>query len=567
MSQLGALIWLKWMLFRNALRSRKAVVSRLASALATGGGLARSLGVAPMLGFGTYAIMTDETIGKIARGRGVEQLAGVVLVWIFVVLYIMWALVPLGLGGGSQFDAGRLLLYPVSLKKLFAIDWLSELLSLSSVFVAPTIFGVAIGAGVASGNLAAALLAALCATMCGVGLAKLFATLTGMLLRSKRTRGETLLALFGAAIGILGAFFGRLAPMLVERTVNMRGLRFTPPGAIAAALTGGLQEGGAALYATALFTLLAYTSAFVAITYWVARRSALGMGGGSKRARASKRESGASVGVAGGYGGWQLPFVSAETAALIEKELRYAMRNAQLRVIAVMAIVLSIAVRVAPVRERGNLFNSWQSLAPYMEGAFTVFSVLYIFTMLSPLTTNLFGFEAGGMRALVLAPVARRKFLMAKNIALTFIALLLAIVGMLANAVVFRNLTPQVMLSAALSFILYSALYALGGNYLSLHFPKRMMFGKRMNRSGVAGLLLLPFFLLLLVPPAIAVLFAYLAQSLAVKYVILAAFAFISLALYALLIGQQGRTLERREIEIMEAVTGRGSDEAGQVLG
>lgn len=569
MTQLGALIWLKWVLFRNALRSPKAVVSRLASTLVMLGALAISLGLAVLLGLATYTLMSEEAGHRLAYGgaRSGEQLAGVVLVWAFVVLYMMWGVVPLGLGGGSQFDAGRLLLYPVSLKRLFAIDWLSELLSLSSVCAAPVVVGAAIGAGSANGQVAGALVVACCAIAFGVAFAKLLSTLTGILMRSKRTRGETLLALLGAGFGIFGAFFGRLVPALARSTSDVSGLRWTPPGAVAAALTEGLRPGGAGVYAASLTSLLAYTCIFIAVTYRVARRVALGIGGGSKHVVAAASEAKAAGISKGEYGGWHLPFISTETAAVVEKELRYALRNAQLRVIAVMAVVLSIAVRVAPVRERGNPFHSWQALAPYMEGAFSVFSVLYIFTMLSPLTSNSFGFDGAGMRSLVLAPADRRKFLIAKNIAHTLIALLLATVGVLVNGLVFRDLTPPAVVCAALSFVIYAALFALGGNWLSLRFPKRMTFGKRMNRSGVAGLLMAVLFLFLLLPPAVAILVAYAARSLIAKYVILVAFAVLSSALYVLLIGWQGRTLQRREIEIMEAVTGRGGDDAGQILG
>ncbi|PYT05459.1 MAG: hypothetical protein DMF65_00205 [Acidobacteria bacterium] len=88
-----------------------------------------------------------------------------------------------------------------------------------------------------------------------------------------------------------------------------------------------------------------------------------------------------------------------------------------------------------------------------------------------------------------------------------------------------------------------------------------------MNRSGVAGLMLVPFFLVLLVPPVVSVAAAHFAQSFVVKYVILAAFAALSVGLYALLVPLQGRSLERRERDILEAVTGKGGDEDSQIIG
>ncbi|HEV2705307.1 MAG TPA: hypothetical protein VGV59_05250 [Pyrinomonadaceae bacterium] len=571
MAQLGALLWLKWRLLRNTLRDGKAATGRVATALGLLAGFGISLAIAALLGVGIYAMAwaERESGGRLA-GTGIGELSSVFIVWIFIILYLMWAIVPLGLGGGSRFDAGRLLLYPVSLRKLFAIDWLSELLSLSSVFAAPVVVGVAVGAGAARGALWAALLAALCAIVCGVALAKFLSTMTGMLARSKRTRGETLLAVFGAAIGIFGAFFGRLAPALAERTANLPGLRWTPPGAAAAALSEGLEPGGGLSYASALATLTGYTLLLVAVTYWAARRTALGMGG-AKRGRVRTKTGEPATG-ARRYAGWQLPFVSPQLAAVVEKELRYAVRNAQMRVIAVMGVALTIAIRLAPLRPRGGrdggeMFGFWATVESYAEGAGTVFGVLYITMLLSPLTTNLFGFEDGGMRTLLLAPVERRTFLVGKNLSHMLIALVLVTVGVVVNGVVFGDLNGRVLVFAALAFVTFATLFALAGNWLSLNFPKRVQFGKRMNRTGMAGLLLLPLFVLLLVPPFVAVLVAYAAQSVALKYVILAVFAALSATLYVALIGAQGRSLEAREIEIMEAVTGRGGDDAGQILG
>ncbi|MCA1591725.1 MAG: hypothetical protein LC754_03545 [Acidobacteria bacterium] len=558
MSQLSALVWLKWKLFRNSLRSRKAVVGRVASALGTLAALALALVIATALGFATYAFMS-RTHGDAGQSG---ETAYLFLLVIFVLLYLMWAIVPLGLGGGGQFDPGRMLLYPVSLGKLFVFDFLSELTSLSTIFAAPVIFGVALGAGLASGGVGAALVVALVAVVSGLSLSKLLSTAIGSLMRTKRTRGETVLAILGGVLGLSGAFVGQLAPVVARHADYFRGIRWTPPGAIAAALSWGLRVGGAGEYAAALATLTGYAFVFVGLAYMLARRTALGAGGGVKK-RAAARKGGGAGDVAA-YAGWQLPLMSAQLSAVVEKELRYALRNAQLRVIAVMATGLTIVLRLSPL---GGTRRGVGFLGPYAEGAGAIFSVLYISTLLSPLTTNLFGYDGAGMRSLVLAPVDGRRLLVGKNIATTFISLLLTLAGVLAAGLVLHDLTWQPLLSAALSYVVFAALFALGGNWLSIHFPKRVQFGKRMNRSGVAGLIMVPFFVLLLVPPAIAVAGGYAAQSLLVKYVILAAFASLSIGAYLLLISRQGRSFERRELEILEAVTGQSGSEDGQIMG
>ncbi len=69
----------------------------------------------------------------------------------------MWATVPLSIGGSKQFDAGKLLMYPITLRKLFAVDFISEFTTLHSVFAVPAVLAMCIGAGLGSGNLALAL--------------------------------------------------------------------------------------------------------------------------------------------------------------------------------------------------------------------------------------------------------------------------------------------------------------------------------------------------------------------------------------------------------------------------
>ena len=72
---------------------------------------------------------------------------------------------------------------------------------------------------------------------------------------------------------------------------------------------------------------------------------------------------------------------------------------------------------------------------------------------------------------------------------------------------------------------------------------------------------------LLLVPPAASIAAAHFSGSGVVKYVILAAFALLSVGLYALVLPRQGRQLERRELDILEAVTGRAGGEEEQIIG
>jgi hypothetical protein len=590
MSQLSALMWLKWTLFRNSMRSRRAVVGRAAAALGMLLGVGLSLLTAAGLGAGAYFLSAHAPEGVARAGELQERAAFVVMLFIFTIAFLMWALTPLMLGGGDRFEPSRMLLYPVSLVKLFAFDFLSDLTSLAAVFIVPAILAIGAGVGLGRGHLAAGLLMAVCAVAFGLSLSKLLSVGVGALMRSRRTRGETLLALLGATLGMTGVLLGQLMPFLERHSAQLGYARWTPPGAVAYALSYGLGAGGAGDFLWSLLTLDAYDAVCLLLAYRVARRTALGTnggGGGAKRASVTTHgtaygtaqgntargttHDGAAQGAArdagreGSYAGWQLPFGSSQFSALVEKELRYALRNAQLRVIALMAVGLTIVLRAGPAGVSSR--RTWGMVSPYADGAGAVFSVLYIFMLVSPISTNLFGYDGAGMRALVLSPASRRTMLVAKNVSVTLVALVLVTVGVFVGGLVFGDLTPRTLLFAALTFVTTAALFAPFGNWLSLQFPKRVQFGKRMNRSGVAGLLLLPMFLLLVVPPAAAVAAAHFAQSHVVKYVILAALALLSVGFYALVVPLQGRSLERRELEVLEAVTGKGGSEDSQITG
>ena len=365
--------------------------------------------------------------------------------------FLFWATLPLSFGSGRQFDPGNLLLYPISLRKLFAVDFVSEVASLQSVFAIPAIIAIGVGAGLAQGNLAGGILISLVAAVFGVALSKWISTSIGSLIRKKRTRGETLLALIGVVAGLGGALFGQIAPVLFRHADSIPALRWTPPGAIAYALTRGLREGHAAGYALALAVVSAYTVILVAITYWLARRAILG-GGQTRRKRREISVRPATQ----TYTGWEIPLMPAALSAIVEKELRYVMRNAQVRMMTLMPLIL-IAVRIVNRRRFEQVGSGGTTFATdffkYGEGLMATVGILYVFLILAGLFCNQFAFERGGMRTLILSPVDRKTILLGKNIAISTVALIFS-AGLLAvNELVFRDMTLGALVFVVLSFL------------------------------------------------------------------------------------------------------------------
>jgi hypothetical protein len=563
MSQLATLIWLKWALFRNSMRKSKAVINRLASVLTMLAALALSLLIAVGLGVAAYALTAPgsgiDTAALTAshRGRaGVVPSAEFMFFSIFSLFYLLWATLPLSIGGGRQFDPGNLLLYPISLRKLFALDFLSEVVTLQSLFAIPAVLAIGIGVGLGTGKVAAAILLALTAAAFGVALSKWVSTSIGSLIRRKRTRGETLLALVGAIAGLGGALLGQLAPIFLKHADSIAALRWTPPGAVAFALTHGLRSGHAAEYVLVLSLLFAYTSVLVLFTYWLTRRATLG--GGSAKQRSQRAAAPGKQ-----YAGWSLPFISPELSAIIEKELRYATRNAQLRMMTLMPLILIVIRfinrrRFAPPGGGASGFEA--DFFNYGAGLMATTGILYVFLILAGLFCNQFAFDQAGMRTLILSPVDRKKVLLGKNISLTLLALVFCTGLLVVNEIVFQDLSAGAVLFVALSFVAFASLISLIGNWFSIHFPKRMKFGKRLNVSGVVGLLLIPMIVLLAMVPLAATAAGYVAQSVLVEYATLAVLAALSLGFYLLLLPAQGEAVQKRELAIHEAVNDPGND-------
>jgi len=260
------------------------------------------------------------------------------------------------------------------------------------------------------------------------------------------------------------------------------------------------------------------------------------------------------------YTGWELPLLPADLSAVIEKEVRYALRNVQLRTMALMPLILIVIRFMNSSRtNRSKRLPPGMSLhdgglLSYAQPLLVTAGILYVYMILAGVACNEFAFEEGGMRTLILAPVERRRILIGKNLVVTLLASVFSAVLLILNEIAFRDLNLGTFLFVALSFIVFAVIMSLAGNWFSIQFPKRMKFGKRLNVSGMAGLLILVVLIVMALPSLAAVFAGYFAQSLAVEYVTLALFAGLALVLYFPIVTLQGRSLERREREVLEVV-------------
>lgn len=542
-------------MLRNSLRSRKAVVNQLASVLGMLAAVILALIVALGVGIAAYFLTKPSIAGMLQRPasqRGSAEAISTEFVFfsIYAFIYLMWATLPLSIGSSRQFDAGKLLLYPITLRKLFAIDFLSEITNIQSVFAIPAIVAMSVGAALGTDDWIATMFAALPIALFGLALSKWLSTTIGSVVRRKRARGETIIALVGAIAGLAGALGGQVAPLLLKHPESLKILRWTPPGAAAVLIDSRFEKDPAA-YVVSAVLLSAFAVLLIVGTYWISRRAALGYEGKRK-----KQIPTGPLNVP--YVGWKLPLLPDDMSAVFEKELRYAFRNAQLRMIALMPLIL-IVIRLVNAKSFGRGLRSpgtgaSSDFLTYGAGLIASSGVLYVFLLLAGLSCNQFAFEEAGMRTIVLSPIERTKILAAKNLALITVAFLFSTGLLLINMLVFRDIDLLILLFVGLSFICFAALTSVIGNWLSINFPKRMQFGKRLNVSGVAGVLLIPLIVVLGVPPLAATLVGYVTSNLLLEYATLAAIALILVGLYFLVISSQGRSLERRELAILEAI-------------
>src|SRR6266542_2808070 len=119
--------------------------------------------------------------------------------------------------------------------------------------------------------------------------------------------------------------------------------------------------------------------------------------------------------------------MSPALSAMVEKELRYLTRNAQVRMMALMPLIL-IVVRIMNRRRFDRVGSGSGTFTTeflkYGEGLMATAGMIYVFLILSGLFCNQFAFEQGGMRTLILSPVDRKLILLGKNIAFSTLALI-----------------------------------------------------------------------------------------------------------------------------------------------
>lgn len=476
---------------------------------------------------------------RAARATGFQ--ASVALGAVLFGLWQTWTAVGVTVGERDALDLRRMLVYPVSPRRVYALGLVASLvgdpLSLTWLLL---LGGVLAGAAVARPG-AWLLLLALALALFAAATVALVALAQELLARLARRRLAREIALAAGLAGWLAFALSGARGAGAVRTAfpTLARLRWIlyPPALAHAAVTRLFA--GAPARALPWLGLLALAAA---ATGWAAYRVALRSareGGEAALAPARRARPAAS------------PFPE-RLGPLFEKEVRQLARHPALRVFALALPALSALVGwKVPVRLPG-------ALAPLSGALPLLFLAAYVHLGLQAFWVNPLAWERGGARAFYLAPVAPGAVLAAKNLALAAWATLVFLASETAYGLAAGFPEPWAVGGAlALELGLAPVLYGLG-NVVGVLWPRAAPAGAQ--RAGavsplaaLAGMLIASGAVALFALPVLAALAADRLWLVPAGWAGLAAAAFLA---WRATLPAAGRLLAARREAVLAAVTG-----------
>ena len=412
------------------------------------------------------------------------------------VIFLYWQLFPVvGQALSENIDPSHLLRYPLTYRGFFLVR-----LAYGS-FEPATAIGMLWVGGVAAGILAASpklfvLAAPVLAVfvLFNIFLARMVFAWIEKWLARRQTREILGVLLLCFIVGVqfinpiaqhflhhrdprLGQFANAALP--VERAL--------PPGMVAtciAALANG-EFGSAALQLGAL-TLLAAGCFFLLHlrlrAYYFGEDLSEGMARATPAAQAQAKGKANAHGVAAA--GWNVPFVSTATSAVVQKESRYLMRSGPTLFTLIMPVVILVIFRFTA----GQAGRNGAFLAHAADLAFPV-GAAYTILILTNLVYNSLGTEGVGIQTYFLSPARFREILLGKNIAHMMVMVTVLVLVFFGAWFLYAPPSP-VMVAITLAAVVYAALVNLtAGNLMTLYSPKKIdlaAFGRQRASTATA---------------------------------------------------------------------------------
>lgn len=549
MSQLLTLFWLRFTIFKNSMAGRKDTARTITNAAVMLLLVTASLGIGAALYYGM--VFVPQLREPAIKGWMTTVSA--------TLLFLM--LVSQSTGTSAHFDPRRFTLFPVRLSKLYLLNLISAFGEVSLIVVLPSVAGVLLGLGAALGHPLAGLIALAAAVVWINALFVLGSLLIAWLLSGRKRKAELIFAL---VIGLFGVG-GQVLPRLLLNGYGESALRWLRPYfGVARELATWTPlgvwshffaevEGGTVIAAyahllgvCAVWTVPAWVAGYAVFRALAtsARASSSAAGGADAKAQA----------VDANFLALKLPLLSDQTSAIFAKELRYLARNTATYLTVLSALIFPLVIFRSPQRSLPSAGFRWA------DGLWSVLWIGYVFALNLHYFASIFAFDAAGFRQYLLAPLDWRRLLVGKNLAVWF--LLAVEITLILGGIYLLDgqLKPERAFFTVCSMLVALAVYSTVGNFLSILFPYRINYGIPAKRSGekwsgvnfIAQLgLLVGVAALIAAPTGVGFLF----QSRPAQYLSFVLLVLVTWAVYAALLGRQGRMLEARRFEIAEALT------------
>jgi ABC-2 type transport system permease protein len=482
-AQFRAVIWLRWRMLLNFLRTRRGGFEIASLIIFRGFFALIGLGMGIGLGFVSWDITTHNSLSLLAA-----------LLW---PVLIVWQVIPIMLASFQEnTDLGFFLRFPLNFFAYVLFYLLFGIFDISSITGGIALLGILIGVAAARPSLFFVVFLALTLfAIFNILLTRMIFAWIERWLAQRKTREilglvflTTVLSLEflnPALYGNLGRFhsFSRAA-FMHKFTVIVHVQNFLPPGITANALNF-IHTGHPFLaLANALF-LVAYAAVAAQLLILRLRAEYRGESLGQAPAQSAK-----AVPRRRALDG------SGPIAAVIEKELRYLMRSGVMLYQLLSPLFIVFVFSAHSTNPFGNRFS--QEFALPLGNA-------YGFLGLTRFLYNNLGAEGAGIQLYFISPTPFRTILLGKNIVHIGIFCLEAV--MVSTLVIIRSglPSPQILLLTVcwLAFALPVQLAA--GNYISITMPYRLNFARMGRGSGSAGndLLSLLFEVLIVVAGAV----------------------------------------------------------------
>lgn len=471
-AQTSLILELRWRLLRNLLRTTRGQVELVAQGVATLAGAAAGLGLG--IGFAAAAYFLPEPDSPIRPAM---------LLW---AIFLFWQLAPALLAvAATHFDFRGLLQFPLRFSVFW---WLSVVYGLSdpAAFLALLWLGcVAFGLMLARPDaLPSAVFALAVFAVANLFISRATFVWLERLLATRRTR--EIAGVLGLLVVLCVQF---LSPLVIEAWEKGRlsGVAWLlplaellPPQLAGRAVTGTLTGDWVAV-ARGVVGLTAYGLGFGLL--FTRRLRALYRGEELSETQAAQPREALVV-----RAGWRLPALAPTIATVLEKELRYALRNGPMLMNLVLPPLMLVFITV-PLAMADGKPNTQFSLDRVGEMLFPA-AVAYSAVLFLPFAYNTFGYDGQGVQLWLTAPVGMREVLVGKNLAHAgFFGLEVAVLGAVVSVL---GQPPGLLVTlatlAALPAVLLVNLTV--GNLMSVHFPRRFEFGT-FRRQRPAGMTIL----------------------------------------------------------------------------